>query len=262
MSSYQTLLLETKNQVSTLTLNRPDVHNALNEVLISELHQAIQALSQDSQTRVIVLTGSGHSFCAGGDLNWMKKSAAASTQENIQEAKNLHQMLSSIAKSPKPVIAKVNGIAMGGGIGLLAATDMAFAYKQAQFALSEVRLGLIPAVISPFVIRKIGASTFTEYSLTAERFGAQQAKEMGLINHCASPEEIDDLIEAKIQALKMAGPQALDKAKKLGREIASLSFEEAGKITPQYLAELRASPEGKEGINAFLEKRKPSWITS
>ncbi len=262
MASYQTLLIETKNEITTLTLNRPDVHNALNEVLIAELHQAFQSLAQAPQTRVIILTGSGTSFCAGGDLNWMKKSAAASAQENIQEAKNLHEMLSAIVNCPKPVIAKVNGIAMGGGVGLLSATDMAFAYKTAQFALSEVRLGLIPAVISPFVIRKIGAARFTEYSLTAERFGAIQAKELGLLNHCASPEEIDDLILAKTQALKMGGPQALSRAKTLAQEIAFLSLEEAGKITPQYLAELRASPEGKEGITAFLEKRKPNWITN
>lgn len=259
--NYKTILIENKNQISTLTLNRPDVHNAFNEELISEIHQAMKHFAQDPQTRVVVITGAGPSFCAGGDLNWMKRSASYTPQQNIEEAAHLHEMLTSITRCPKPVIAKVNGIAMGGGVGLTAAADMAFAYKTVQFSLSEVRLGLIPAVISPFVIRKLGSARFRELSLTAERFSATQAKEFGLIQHAGSPEEIEDWMDVKINALKSAGPEALAETKKLVEEVEALSLDEAGKVTAQKLAERRASKEGQEGIAAFFEKRKPNWIS-
>lgn len=258
--SYKTILIETKHQVSTLTLNRPDVHNAFNEDLISEIHQAMKFFAQDTHTRVVIITGAGTSFCAGGDLNWMKQSASYSMEQNIQEAQNLHEMLCSIARCPKPVIAKVNGVAMGGGVGLAAAADIAFAHKGVMFSLSEVRLGLIPAVISPFVIRKLGAARFQELSLTAERFSATQAKEFGLIQHAASPEEIEDWMDAKVNALKAAGPEALAETKKLVEEVIGLRLEEAGLVTARKLAERRTSTEGQEGIAAFFEKRKPNWI--
>jgi methylglutaconyl-CoA hydratase len=257
---YKTILLETKHQVSTLTLNRPDVHNAFNEELIADIHQAMIHLAKDPQTRVIIITGSGQSFCAGGDLNWMKRSASYSKEKNIEEAQGLHEMLCSIALCPKPVIAQINGVAMGGGVGLAAAVDIAFAHKTAQFAFSEVRLGLIPAVISPFVIRKIGPARFKELSLTAERFSATQAKEFGLIQHCGAPEEIEDWIDAKVNALKAAGPEALAETKKLIEEVENLDLKKAGKITAQKLAERRASTEGQEGIAAFFEKRKAKWV--
>lgn len=260
--TYKTILLETKHQVTTLTLNRPDVHNAFNEELISEIHQAMDHLAKDSKTRVIILTGAGQSFCAGGDLNWMKRSASYTREKNIEEAQSLHQMLCSIALNPKPVIAKVNGATMGGGLGLTAAADIAFAYKTAQFALSEVRLGLIPAVISPFVIRKLGAARFCELSLTAERFSATQAKEFGLVQHYGAPEEIEDWINAKINAIQLAGPEALAETKKLIQEVENVAFEKAGKITAEKLADRRASAEGQEGIAAFFEKRKANWIKS
>lgn len=255
------VLLENKHQVSTLTLNRPEVHNAFNEELIDGIHQAMKHLAQDPHTRVIIITGAGQSFCAGGDLNWMKRSAAYTREKNIEEAERLHDMLCSIALCPKPVIAKVNGVAMGGGVGLCAAADIAFAHKTAQFSLSEVRLGLIPAVISPFVLRKLGAARLRELSLTAERFSATQAKEFGLVQHAGAPEEIDDWIDAKVSALKAAGPEALAECKKLVEAIQSLSLQEAGKVTAQKLADRRASAEGQEGIAAFFEKRKPNWTT-
>src|SRR5262249_50567829 len=162
---------------------------------ISELHGAISALGQDPSVRVIVLTGAGASFCAGGDLNWMKKTSSYSKKDNIRDAKALHEMLLTIVRCPKPVVAKVNGAALGGGMGLVAACDMALAYKTAMFGLSEVRVGLLPAVISPFVIRKIGEGRFRELTLTAERFSAMQAKEIGLIQHCGDPEAIQELTE-------------------------------------------------------------------
>ncbi|MFO1519010.1 MAG: enoyl-CoA hydratase/isomerase family protein [bacterium] len=261
MKTFETLLVEIKDQVATVTLNRPDVHNAFNETLIAELSEAMDLLSQEAAVRAIVITGAGASFCAGGDLNWMKKCAAYSREENIQDAAKLHEMLTKVSRSPKPVIAKVNGTAMGGGVGLVSAVDFAFAHKSAMFALSEVRLGLLPAVISPFVLRKMGEAKFREYSLTAERFSAMQAKELGLLQQCGDPTQIDELIDVKIQAFKAAGPQALAETKKLVEEVSGLSLEEAGKVTAKYLADRRASPEAKEGIDAFFNKRKPSWIS-
>ncbi len=261
MTCYSTLLINIKNSVATITLNRPEVHNAFNEILISELSQAFAELGQDPQIRVIVITGAGASFCAGGDLNWMKKAQTYSQEENIQDAKALHDMLLKVCRCPKPVIAKVNGTAMGGGVGLLSAVDLAFAYKNAMFALSEVRLGLIPAVISPFVIRKIGESRFREYSLTAERFSAMQAKEMGLVGQCGEAQAIDELIDVKIQALKAAGPEALAETKRLIEEVSDLNLEKAGEVTAKFLAERRASSEGQEGILAFLGKRKAKWVS-
>ncbi|MBF0491969.1 MAG: enoyl-CoA hydratase/isomerase family protein [Deltaproteobacteria bacterium] len=261
MTPYKTLLFEIKNQVATVTLNRPELHNAFNEELILELTQAFQDIAQNSEVRVALLTGAGASFSAGGDLNWMKRSAAATREENIQEAKKLHRMLTSIAQCPKPVLAKVNGTAMGGGVGLTSAVDIAFAYKNALFALSEVRLGLAAAVISPFVIRKIGAAKFRELALTAERFSAGQAREIGLVQQSGDPEQIDELIEVKIAAIKAGGPEALAATKKLIDEVQFLSLDQAQEITPVYLAERRASKEGQEGIAAFLEKRKPNWVS-
>ncbi|MBL7685734.1 MAG: enoyl-CoA hydratase/isomerase family protein [Deltaproteobacteria bacterium] len=261
MKKFETLLTENQNQVFTITLHRPEVHNAFNEVLIRELTEAVQEASKNKEIRAIVITGIGNTFCAGGDLNWMKKSATYTREENIEDAKKLHQMLLSIHHAPQPVLAKVNGPAFGGGVGLTAACDLSFAYKTALFSLSEVRLGLAPAVISPFVIRKIGLNRFREYSLTAERFSAMQAKEMGLVQHCGSPEEIDELIEAKIQMIKMGGPEALAQTKVLIEEVSSSSMEKAGEITGKFLADRRASAEGQEGITAFFEKRKAKWVS-
>lgn len=256
-SSYKTLLLSSEDHVATLTLNRPEVHNAFNEVLIEELSRAFSELGSDADTRVVLLTGAGNSFCAGGDLNWMKKTAGYSKEENIQDAKKLHRMLLSVYHCPKPVLAKIHGAVMGGGIGLVSVVDIALAHQTAVFALSEVRLGLIPAVISPFVIQKIGGSHFREYALTAEKFTASQAKQIGLIQYEGSPEEIDALIEAKIKLLKSGGPEALAKVKELTTKVLNTNFETVDEVTARLLAERRASAEAQEGMNAFLSKQKP-----
>lgn len=256
------ILLHTQqNQVGQITLNRPEVHNALNDVLIEELTRTFTDLSKDDRVRAILLTGSGPSFCAGGDLNWLKKTADSSQEETVQDAKKLHRMLLSIYRCPKPVLAKIHGAVMGGGVGLVSAVDIAFADPAATFALSEARLGLVPAVISPFVIQKIGASRFREYALTAERLSASQAKEIGLIQYCGTPEEIDRLIEAKITLLKSGGPEALAKVKELTTKVLHTDFEAVEEITAGLLAERRASAEAEEGINAFLKKQKPNWVS-
>jgi methylglutaconyl-CoA hydratase len=258
---FQTISLQAQDGVTTLTLNRPEIHNAFDEVMIDELAEAFTDLSRDRGTRVVVLTGAGKSFCSGADLNWMKKTSSYSRKENIADAERFHQMLLAVDTCSKPVIARVNGSALGGGAGLVAATDMAYAVQEAKFGFPEIRLGLVPAVISPFVIRKIGEAKAREYFLTGEIFSSRQAQEMGLIQETGAVEEIEAIITKKIQALRSAGPEGIKACKELIRHVAGKSPEEAGKKTAQWIAELRAGEEGKEGIEAFLNKRKPKWVS-
>lgn len=257
--SYQTVLIQQKNQITTVTLNRPELHNAFNEVMIQELTKVFSTLSKDKETRVIILTGNGESFCAGADLNWMKKMANFTKKENLEDSKRLHQMLETIYRCSKPVIAKVNGSAIGGGVGLVAAADIALADENAKFGLSEVRLGLIPAVISPFVIKKIGEANAREYFLTGERFSANQAERMNLVQGIGTKEAIEKKIEEKIKHLLSAGPEAISECKLLIEKVANQPIEKVSSFTSRKIAERRVSKEGQEGIQAFFEKRKPRW---
>ncbi|HKY64642.1 MAG TPA: enoyl-CoA hydratase-related protein [bacterium] len=257
--AFETLLVERDQGVTTVTLNRPDLHNAFNEKMIAELSKAFGQFGKDKETRVIVLTGAGESFCAGADLNWMKKVAAYSPAQNKADAMTLHKMLLAIHRCPKPVIAEVNGAAVGGGVGLVAAVDMAFAVESAMFGFSEVRLGLIPAVISPFVIRKIGGSHAREFFLTGERFSAAKAQEMGLIQFNGGLEFVREKVQHKIRQLKQGGPTALADCKVLIEKVAGQPLDKIGSYTAGQIAKRRGSAEGKEGMVAFLTKRKPEW---
>lgn len=259
MPSYQTLWIQQLDSITTVTLNRPQIHNAFNEAMIAELTEVFQAFSFDPQTRIVILTGAGESFCAGADLNWMKRMVDYSHEENLEDSQKLHRMLHAVYCCSKPVIAKINGSAIGGGTGLVAAADLAIAEEKAQFCFSEVRLGLIPAVISPFVLRKIGESNAREYFLTAQRFGATEAQRMGLIRESCKKEELEQKIEEKIKLLKSAGPEALAETKRLIDQVAGQPIEQASFLTTLKIAERRVSPEGQEGIQAFLERRKPRW---
>ncbi|HCU24931.1 MAG TPA: enoyl-CoA hydratase [Deltaproteobacteria bacterium] len=261
-SEYTTLLVERDQDVVTLTLNRPELHNAFNEVMIAELTRAFERLGKDSETRALVLTGAGESFCAGADLNWMKKVAAYTSAQNKADALRLHKMLLAVYRCPKPVIAKINGAAVGGGVGLVAAADIAFAAETARFGFSEVRLGLIPAVISPFVMCKIGEANAREYFLSGERFSAARAKEMGLVQYVAAATALPEQIQEKLRHLRQGGPTALAACKKLIEKVGGASLEKMGLFTSAQIAARRSSPEGKEGMNAFLAKRKPNWISS
>ncbi len=260
MTDFKTLVLDQKNNIVTVTLNRPELHNAFNEVMIQELTKAFTLLSKDKNIRIIILTGNGESFCAGADLNWMKKMSSFTKKENLEDSKRLHKMLETIYRCAKPVIAKVNGSAIGGGVGLVAAADIALAYNSAKFGLSEVRLGLIPAVISPFVMKKMGEANAREYFLTAERFDAVKARQMNLVNEVGSPEEIEKKLEEKIKFLLSAGPEALAESKLLIEKVSGQPIEKISTFTSRKIAERRASKEGREGIQAFLEKRKPTWL--
>lgn len=247
--------------VARLTMNRPEIKNAFNTELINQICDAMGRLYSDPNVRVVVMTGAGDAFSAGADLNMMKRVAEYSPDENRDDARRLAHMLASIYESPKPTIALVNGPAMGGGLGLIAACDIAIGAEEAFFALSEVRLGLIPAVISPFVIQAIGVRHARRYFLTGERFDAAKAKEMGLLHATAPRANLDATLIDIVKSLLACGPSAQGEAKDLIRAVAGKPIDDhvlsdtAGRI-----ARMRASAEGKEGVTAFLEKRKPGWI--
>ncbi|GJL94837.1 MAG: methylglutaconyl-CoA hydratase [Hyphococcus sp.] len=247
--------------VARLTMNRPELRNAFNEDVVNQICDTMGRLGNDPNVRVIVLTGAGKAFSAGADLNMMRRVAEYSSAENKDDARRLAHMLSSIYYAPKPTVALVNGPAMGGGLGLIAACDIAVGAEEAFFALSEVRVGLIPAVISPFVIQAIGARQAQRYFLSGERFDAATAASIGLLHETAPAAELDRAFEAIVDNLLTCGPIATREAKELIRSVAGRSIDDGVmKDTAERIARLRASDEGKEGVTAFLEKRKPNWI--
>ena len=256
--STSRLIIEHDGPVLSITLNRPDVHNAFDELLIEELLTAVMDFSFDDSARVLILSGSGKSFCAGADLDWMRRMSNYSREENIEDAFKLRTMLSGIHRTPKPIIAKVHGAAMGGGAGLVAAAHIAIASPSATFAFSEVKLGLVPAVISPYVIRKIGPANAEALFVTGERFDAERALRIGLIHEVA--EDLDAAVDAKVKHILAAGPKAVAKSLELVHQVEVTSERDAADYTVQTIADLRASDEGREGISAFLEKRKPNWV--
>lgn len=257
-----TLTTDTRG-LATVTLNRPEVHNAFNDALIAALTDAFAKLGQDAQVRAILLTGAGKSFSAGADLNWMRQAARSSEAENKADALRLSDMLATLDACPKPTLARVNGAAMGGGVGLVACCDMAVGLHDARFALSEVRLGLTPATISPFVIAKIGAAAARRYFLTGERFTGERAWQLGLLSGIADDEPgLDMAVETLVEQLLAGAPGAQAQAKRLIADIANRPIDDAlRRDTADRIAARRASPEGQEGLSAFLDKRKPSWAT-
>lgn len=247
--------------VATVTLNRPEVHNAFNNALIAELRSTFVDLDRNPTVRVIMLTGAGKSFSAGADLNWMKQSATFTAEENQEDAMRLSDMLSTINTCSKPTLAFVNGTAFGGGVGLTSCCDIAVALSTAVFSLSEVKLGLTPATISPYVVRAIGERAARRYFLTAERFDGIEAKRIGLVHEIAhTPEEAQMIIEGLIGYLLDGGPIAQTASKSLIRMVADTEITDGlRKKTADHIAERRTSDEGQEGLSAFLEKRKPNW---
>ncbi|GBC92967.1 Enoyl-CoA-hydratase [bacterium HR15] len=253
------LELRVADYVAQVTLNRPEVHNAFNAELVTCLTETFEALREREEVRVIVLQGKGSSFCAGADLNWMSDIANYSYAQNLDDARALARMFETIDHCPKPVIARVHGAAMGGGVGLVAVCDIAVATPQARFAFSEVKLGLIPAVIAPYVVRKIGYGHARALFLTGERFDAETALRIGLVHRVVPAEQLDETIQQLIAHLLQNGPQAMASAKMLLHATQTLPLDELRSLTIARIAELRVSPEGQEGIRAFLEKRKPNF---
>jgi methylglutaconyl-CoA hydratase len=257
---YEMLAVAIQGAVATVTLARPDVHNAFNETLIAELTDALRTLDADAAVRVVVLAGQGRSFCAGADLNWMKRMAGYGHAENLADATALAAMLQTLYALSKPTIARVHGPAFGGGVGLVAACDVALAAEGASFSLSEVKLGLIPATIGPYVVEAIGARAARRYFLTAERFDAAEALRIGLVHEVVAADGLDARVDALLGALRAAGPQAQAAAKALIRAVAQRPIDAAVIAdTAERIAAVRASAEGKDGVAAFLGKRPPAW---
>ena len=258
--NYETICIEKNADIATISLNRPEIHNAMNEKLMKDLTKVFHEISKDDAIRIIVLTGKGSSFCAGADLNWMKSMVNYSKAENMRDSRLLLDLYESIYQCPKPVIAKVNGHAFGGGIGLFAVCDITFAIPGCKFAFSETKLGIIPSVISTYIYRRINAvASVRRLFITGERFNSEYANQIGLIDFVVNEDEIDEKIQKYITILRSSGPKSIIEVKNLINEYEKLPIDKYKEYTVEKIAELRVSTEGQEGINAFLEKRKSEW---
>lgn len=257
--NYTTIEIEQHYHIATVWLNRPEVRNALNDTMIEELIRAFETLGTDQAVRVITLRGHGKVFCAGADLKWMKATATAGYDRSMEENRRLARCFQTIYNTPKPTIAVVHGAAMGGANGLLAACDFAYAGDDTLFAFSEVRLGLIPATIAPYVLKKIGEATAKELMLTGRQFHAKEAAQAGLINQVLQEMDLESKVAELIQELLLAGPESIAACKQLLHYLSAKELEAAIPYTIEAIARARSSAEGQEGMQAFFEKRKPDW---
>ncbi len=257
----QRLRIEHHGGIARLTMNRPEVHNAFDDALIAELTAALEALSGDRSVRVVVLAAEGKSFSAGADLNWMRRMAEFSQEDNLADALGLGRLMKALDSLPQPTVARVQGAALGGGVGLVACCDIALASARAVFGFSEVELGLIPAVIAPYVVRAMGERQARRYFVTGERFDARRARELGLVHEVLDGEELDGTLQELLDALAANGPGAMVEAKRLAGFVARAPLDQTMlEETARRIAERRASAEGREGVSAFLEKRRPTWV--
>ena len=254
------LQVEFDGPVARVWMNRLDARNAFDGLMTTELRKTLFDLRTVDAVRVIVIGGRGPAFSAGADLQWMKASVAFTREENLREAQGLADLFFTVYESPKPVVARVHGAALGGGAGLVAACDIPVAALGTQFGFTEVRLGIIPALISPYVVSKIGESAARELFLTGERFEAVKACEIGLVRQAVPEEDLDQVVEARIGELLQSAPRAVAEAKALIREVAWRRVEDVQRYTVERIADIRISAEAQEGMKAFLEKRKPYWI--
>jgi methylglutaconyl-CoA hydratase len=259
--TYDFLTTERQGAVERVTLNRPEVRNAFNDQMIAELAAwaARTALHPDEAPRVVVLAGAGKMFCAGADVTWMSKTVHYTEDENLRDAVAMSRMFAAIDQLPMPVVGRIHGAALGGGAGLAAVCDIVVADERATFGFTEVKLGILPAVISPFALAKIGRSAARELFLTGARFGAERAREIGLIHAVVPPQELDARVDEYVREILSAGPEGIAAAKALIRDVWGRSADDALSVTTTSIAARRVSAEGQEGLNAFLQKRKPSW---
>ena len=257
--AYQFLTTRRDGPVEYLTLNRPDVRNAFNDRVIAELARWADSMQAAREVRVVVLGGAGTCFCAGADIEWMASTIGYTRQQNLEDAVATAQMLTALDSLSVPLVGRVQGAALGGGAGLTAVCDVVVAEEQAVFGFTEVKLGILPAVISPFALAKIGRAAARELFLTGARFSAARAREIGLVHAVVPAAELDATVSGYVREFLAAGPEAIAAAKALIRDVWGRSREEARPITANALATRRVSREGQEGLNAFLEKRKPSW---
>jgi len=260
MSEPSVIVTKDARGVATVAINRPQVRNAIDDTVIRSLTDAFKTLGADDETRIVVLTGRGVAFSAGADLDWMRRMAAGGEAENFASAKTISAMLRTLNELPKPTIARINGAAYAAGVGLIAACDIAVAVEEAVFSISEVRIGLVPSTISPYVLAAIGARAARRYFLTGEPFSAADACRLGLVHKVVPPTGLDEVVEDVISALLAGGPHSQSRAKRLIAEVAGRPVDDALEVlTARSIAEARASPEGREGIEAFLNKRRPAW---
>ena len=253
------IVVEQNGPILTVALNRPEVHNALTPTMIGALTAVFQTISSRDAVRVVVLTGNGRSFCAGADFAFMRADADYTFVENVRDGEAIFDLMLMIEQCPKPVVARVNGAAIGGGVGLISCCDIVLAVDRAKFGFSEARLGIVPAVISPFVLARIGAVNARELFLTGERFGAQQAQRIGLVNHVVAEVDLDTAVAERVAQLLQAAPGAQSAAKDLIRHVTHKPKEAMRDYTAELIARLRAAEEGREGMSAFLQKRQPYW---
>ncbi|MCB1609388.1 MAG: enoyl-CoA hydratase/isomerase family protein [Xanthomonadales bacterium] len=263
MTVAEAYQLERHDQVAWLWLNRPELHNAFDDQLIAKLTAELTSLTADSDLRALVIAGRGASFSAGADLNWMRRMASASHEQNRDDALGLANLMRTLAFFPKPTVARVHGAAFGGGVGLVACCDIVVAADHAKFGLTEVKLGLVPAVISPYVVEAIGPRQARRYFLTGESFDAATAQQLGLVHQVVPADQLDAVLNQQLEMLLRAGPAAVRVAKQLVYGIRGTDDQRQSKMdahTSDLIASLRVSAEGQEGITAFLEKRAPLWI--
>jgi methylglutaconyl-CoA hydratase len=258
-ADYTRLRLTRTDAVLRVALSRPEARNAFDDVMIAELRSAFVDAAEDAGVRVVVLSGDGPAFCAGADIAWMRRAGSSSLAENEADAEKMARMLRAIDACSKPVIALAHGAAIGGGVGLLAAADIALAAEGTVFSLAEVKLGILPSVISPYVLRAIGPRAARDLFLTGDAFDAAEARRIGLVTRVVPASEMESACQRKVDSLMTSGPEAVRAAKRLIEQVSGLRPEEAIHLTVRTIAERRASDEAKEGLSAFLEKRKPSW---
>ncbi|MCL6415280.1 enoyl-CoA hydratase/isomerase family protein [Aestuariirhabdus sp. Z084] len=260
--SNETVICEIDSRgIATVTLNNPDKHNAFDDTMIASLSDCFTSLSADNSVRALVLASTGRSFSAGADLNWMKRMAGYSFEENLRDANALANMLKLLNSMPKPTIARVQGAAFGGAVGLVSCCDIAISASRASFCLSEVRIGLVPATISPYVINAIGQRAARRYFISAERFSAERALNLGLVSEVVDEEELDSQLEEIIQQLLQNGPQAVAAAKQLLFDVAGRNInDDLIASTSERIATIRVSDEGQQGLGAFLDKQPAPWI--
>jgi methylglutaconyl-CoA hydratase len=259
-ATFAYLRADRRGVAAYVTLTRPEVHNAFNEQLIAELRRAFELLDADETLRAVVLAGEGRSFCAGADLHWMRASLERTHEENVADALRMADMFRTIDRCRHPVVARIQGAALGGGCGLAAVADIVIAAEDARFGFTEARLGIAPAVISPFALRKIGQSHARALFITGERFDADRALAIGLAHRVVPAGELDAAVAETLATIAQSGPEAARAAKRMAQVVPTLPDDEARLLTANTIADLRVSPQGQEGIRAFLEKRRAAWI--
>jgi methylglutaconyl-CoA hydratase len=258
--NYTCLKYQQDGPLARVMFNRPEIHNAFNATVITEMSSLFGEIAKDESVRVVLLTGEGKSFCAGADLNWMREVINQSFEQNLAEANALARLFYQIYTFKRPVVGRINGAAIGGGTGFVAVCDIAIAAESAKFSFSEVKIGVVPACIGPYVIRKMGEGKARELFITGERMDARRALEVGLVNKVVPDAELDTEVNKLIESISTSGPEAVAMAKKLVSEVPAMTPDEFKPYTAEMIARLRVSNEGQEGMDAFLNKRKPNWV--